>query len=143
MDIYSAAMQTMRPHQIDHNRSHLYLLMTHQAMNLVREFRNCGGHVEEILDEDTNLYWYYIPYGYTPYWQKYMRQAVEEYAWKFISGNEFNGKLTDWSDTHFDFSFSKCCRVPPHRNFYPMIRIALYSILSAYPVYAPMLKIPA
>lgn len=138
MDIYSAAVQTLKPSHIIHERSHLYILMSKDSLPLMREFRACGGHAEEILDEETQLYYYHVPFGYTPYWQRCIRKAVEDYAWEFYKANEFSGKLTDWSDENFERTYKSVCKVPPHKNFYPMIRVVLHSILSAYPVYEPV-----
>lgn len=131
MDIYAAAVQVMKPSQIHHKRSDLYLLMTWQILPYIREYRKNGGTVYEVENEESGLYYYYIPFGYTLYWHKKLREAVEKFAWEFIRVNEMNGTLTDWSDENFFKSFSHM-RTPPHQKFYDPIRITLHSILSAY-----------
>lgn len=131
MDIYAAAVQVMKPSQIHHKRSDLYLLMTWQILPYIREYRKNGGTVYEVENEESGLYYYYIPFGYTLYWHKKLREAVEKFAWEFIRVNEMNGTLTDWSDENFSKSFSHM-RTPPHQKFYDPIRITLHSILSAY-----------
>lgn len=131
MDIYAAAVQVMKPTQFYHVRSDLYLLMTWDILPYVREYRKNGGTVYEVEDQESGLFWYYIPYGYTLYWHKKLREAVEKYAWEFINRNESKGTMTDWSDENFRASFSHM-KTPPHEKFYDPIRITLHSILSAY-----------
>lgn len=131
MNIYSAAIQRMKPSQIDHRKSNLYLLMTSESMEIVREYRKAGGVVEEVIDSKTSLYWYHIPWAYTPYWQRYFRMITENYAWDFIHRNERNGRLADWSDESMLRTFAPL-KSPPHPNLYPAIRGALESILSYY-----------
>lgn len=131
MDIYAAAVQVMKPSQISHKRSDLYLLMTWQILPYIREYRKNGGTVYEIESKDTGLYYYYIPYGYTLYWHKKLREAVEKFAWEFIRVNETLGTMNDWSDENFTKTFAHM-KTPPHEKFYDPIRITLHSILSAY-----------
>ena len=131
MDIYAAAVNVMKPSQISHRRSDLYLLMTWQILPYIREYRKNGGTVYEIEDKETGLYYYYIPYGYTLYWHKKLRESVEKYAWEFIQQNEAKGTMTDWSNENFKVSFAHM-KTPPHEKFYDPIRVTLHSILSAY-----------
>lgn len=131
MNIYSLAMQRLKPSQIDHYKSDLYLLMSSESMAIVKEYRKSGGVVEEVIDNNTSLYWYYIPWAYTPYWQRYFRSITENYAWEFIRINERKGTLLDWSDESFLRSFASR-KMRPHHDLYPAIRGALESILSCY-----------
>lgn len=133
MNIYAAAMQVMRPGQIDHHRSDLYLLMTQESMQIVKEYRHLGGHAEQVEDVNTGLYWYYIPWGYMPYWQRHYRFITENFAWEFIDRNEHSPSLRDWSDENLRRTFS-AMKAPPHANLYPGIRCALSSILSVHNV---------
>lgn len=140
MNLYARAVQCMQPHQIDHFRSDLYLLMTTESLALVNEFRDCGGWVDHVVENDTGLYWYYIPWGYTPYWQKHFRSIVENLAWEFVQRNEHSYRIRDWSDNNLRVTFSSM-RKPPHSNLYPAIRGALGSILSAYAIHNSQVSI--
>lgn len=142
MNVYAAAVKTMKPYQINHFRSDLYLLMTYESMTIVTEYQRFGGHVEQIIDEKTGLYWYYIPWGYAPYWQRHYRFIVENFAWEFIDRNEHTPRLCDWSDKNFRRTFS-AMRTPPHTNLYPAIRGALNSILSVHSITGNNLRLQA
>lgn len=131
MDIYKEAVQTLKRTQIDHFKSDLYILMTHESINLIRKFRNYGGNVEEVVEEGTELYWYLIPFGYTPYWQRKYRAMIETFAWEFIAKNEQNGTLFDWSNKNMTRTYSDH-RVLPSVNVYESIRGALKTILASY-----------
>lgn len=142
MNVYAAASQVMKPEHIDHSRSDLYLLMTYDSMNIVNEYRKLGGHVEQVTDKKTGLFWYYIPWGYAPYWQRHYRFIVENFAWEFIDRNEHTPRLRDWSDRNLYRTFSSM-KAPPHSNLYPAIRGALGSILSAHSISNAQLRLPA
>lgn len=142
MNIYAAASQVMKPEHIDHSRSDLYLLMTYDSMNIVNEYRKLGGHVEQVTDKKTGLFWYYIPWGYMPYWQRHYRFIVENFAWEFIDRNEHTPRLRDWSDRNLYRTFSGM-KAPPHSNLYPAIRGALGSILSVHSISNAQLRLPA
>lgn len=133
MNVYAAANRVMKPKEISHFRSDLYLLMTYDSMNIVSEYRKLGGQVEQVFEPDTGLFWYYIPWGYTPYWQRHLRFIVENFAWQFIDRNEHSALLFDWSDQNLKNTFSSM-KSPPHVNLYPAIRGALNSILSVHSI---------
>ena len=135
MDVYSEAVRILAPNHIDHHRSDLFILMNWQSMPIIRQYRAQGGIVEEILEEGTQLYWYFIPWGYTPYWHRRFRASVENCAWHFIYRNDKTGTLSDWSDANLKKSFSDM-RIPPQANFYPAIRVALGAILQTYRIKA-------
>lgn len=142
MNVYAAAMKVMKPEQIRHSRSDLYLLMTYDSMNIVNEYRKLGGSVEQVADKDSGLFWYYIPWAYAPYWQRHYRFIVENFAWEFIDRNEHTRRLRDWSDKNFERTFS-AMKTPPHSNLYPAIRGALNSILSVHSITSNNLRLQA
>lgn len=131
MNIYAIAMQAMKPTQIDHRNSDLYLLMTNESMQIVSEYRKTGGKVQQVVHRRTGLYWYRLPWAYMPYWQRHFRNITENYAWDFINLNEHSSFLKDWSDNNFNRTFS-LLEKPPHPRMYPAIRGAIQSILSPY-----------
>lgn len=131
MNLYAKALNTLPADQIRHFRSDLCLRMSYPSMQLVSEYRKAGGVVDEVLDAGTQLYWYYIPWGYTPYWQRHYRFITENFAWEFIDRNAHSPYLRDWSNRNLQRTFSNM-KCPPHENLYPAIRGALCSIFSAY-----------
>lgn len=141
MNVYAAANKLMKPEQISHHRSDLYLLMTYDSMNIVHEYKKIGGQVEQVFEPSTGLYWYYIPWGYAPYWQRHYRFITENFAWEFIDRNEHTYRLFDWSDENFQQTFA-LMKAPPHANLYPAIRGALSSILSAHSITNACQRLP-
>lgn len=133
MNVYTAAMQVMKPHQIDHHRSDLYLLMTNESLQIVNRYRSLGGEVDQVCERETGLYWYFIPWGYMPYWQRHFRFITENFAWEFIDRNEHTHRLRDWSNENLCRTFASM-KTPPPANLYPGIRSAISSILSAHRV---------
>lgn len=136
MSLYAQALQSIPPHEIDHFRSTLYILMSYKSMPLVRAFAQHGGQYTQVRDANTGLYWYCIPWGYIPYWQRHMRFICENFAWEFIRRNEHTAGLQNWSDLHFQRTFLPM-KLPPHQNLYPYIRSAIRSILEPY-LYEPL-----
>lgn len=131
MNLYAEAINRLPPDQISHFRSDLCLRMSYDSMALVSAYRKQGGFVDEVQDANTQLYWYYIPWGYTPYWQRHYRFITENFAWEFIDRNCHSPYLRDWSNQNLKRTFS-AMKCPPHENLYPAIRGALCSIFSAY-----------
>lgn len=133
MDVYYEATMKLPHDQIDHYRSDLYILMSHRSRPIIEKFRKSGGSVEETLDEESGFYWYYIPFGYTPYWQRNYRAIIETLAWEFIAKNERRGSLYNWSDENMCRTYADH-KAPPHRNTYPAIKKTLEEILNYYDV---------
>lgn len=142
MNLYAAAMQVMKPHQINHRKSDLYLLMTYESMKIVAHYKQIGGYVDQVVEKSTGLFWYYVPWGYAPYWQRHYRFIVENFAWEFIDRNDHTSRLCDWSDANIRRTFASM-KSPPHPNLYPAIRGALNSILSAHSVTNNSLRLQA
>ena len=142
MNLYAAAVQTLKSNQIDHKRSDLYILMTNDSMPLIEEYRKSGGKVSYVIERKSGLYWYCIPWAYTPYWQRHFRFVTENFAWEFIDRNEHTPFLMDWTDQNLRETFESM-KTPPHSNLYPAIRGALHSILSVHGIYNRQARIPA
>jgi len=142
MNLYAAAVQSLKPSQIDHNRSDLYILMTNDSLSLINEYRSHGGKVRHVVERGSGLYWYHIPWGYTPYWQRHFRFITENFAWEFIDRNEHTPFLRDWTDENLRKTF-ETMKTPPNSNLYPAIRSAICSILSPHGIHSRQISLPA
>lgn len=62
-DIYKAALETMRPEDISHWCSDLYLRVTDRSRALVNSY-DYSKHVTTFVDNIDNELWYEIPFAY-------------------------------------------------------------------------------
>lgn len=143
-DLYMTAIHTLPPGHVQHRNSTLLLKMSMQSIPLVKQYRREGGDVQRTQDEN-RIWWYEIPFAYTPYWHRNLKSLSEEYAWRFFSRNESRGTLGDTTDENLRRTFAMD-RNPPPKNMYPLIRSCLSQILSMYgylPQNPSSLRIPA
>lgn len=74
-NIYEEAKKVMKPEQIDHHESDLYLMVTKESRKLVNDYEfkfNVTTFVSAIAP---HVLWYDIPFAYTPYWENLRRWA--------------------------------------------------------------------
>lgn len=129
-DLYMTAIRILPPGHIRHRNSALLLKMSMTSISLIKQYRIDGGEVERIQDVH-GVWWYKIPFAYTPYWHRNLKNLSEDYAWKFFMRNESRGTLDDTTDENLSRTF--CTEHnPPPRNMYPLIRSCLHQILSMY-----------
>lgn len=143
-DLYMTAIHTLPTGHVRHRNSTLLLRMSVQSIPLIKQYRRAGGNVERTQDKNC-VWWYKIPFAYTPYWHRNLKNMSEEYAWKFFSRNEERGTLGDTTDENLRRTFASEHNPPP-RNMYPLIRSCLHQILSMYgylPQNPSSLRIPA
>lgn len=143
-DLYMTAIHTLPPGYVRHRNSTLLLRMSMPSISLVKQYRREGGTVERMQDVN-GVWWYKIPFAYTPYWHRNLKSLSEEYAWRFFSRNESMGTLGDTTDENLRRTFA-ADRNPPPKNMYPLIRSCLSQILSMYgylPQSPSSLRIPA
>ena len=69
-NIYDAAVKTMRPGDIDHHCSDLYLRVNDISRNLVNQYR-FKSLVTTFVDQIDHVLWYDIPFAYTPDYIEY------------------------------------------------------------------------
>lgn len=65
-------MKVMKPNEIDHHCSDLYLKVTEESDKLIEnyEFRGLVTTFKSIRPDDKGSLWYDIPFGYIPEWQR-------------------------------------------------------------------------
>jgi hypothetical protein len=69
-NIYEEALKTMKPEQISHHMTDLYLMVTDESRKLVAQYDfrcNVTTFVSAIAP---HVPWYEIPFAYTPGWER-------------------------------------------------------------------------
>lgn len=69
-NIYEEAIRIMKPEQIDHHATDLYLMVTKESRELISRYefkRNVTTFVSAIAP---HVLWYEIPFAYTPGWER-------------------------------------------------------------------------
>lgn len=72
VNIYSAAVEQMKPKDIDHCNSDLYLRVNDISKKLVNEFK-FKNLVTTFIDQIDGVLWYEIPFAYLPDYPNYYK----------------------------------------------------------------------
>lgn len=71
MEIYEKAVEQMRPEDIDHHESDLYLRVNPISRKIIEECPPaCVSTFRSAHKEDKGALWYDIAFAYTPFWQE-------------------------------------------------------------------------
>lgn len=68
-NIYEYAIKTMKPEEIDHHYSDLYLKVNKQSKKLLLDYEFRNNVTMFISNIPPYVYWFDIPFAYTPYWK--------------------------------------------------------------------------
>ena len=69
-NIYEKALQCMKPDEIDHHETDLYLLVNETSKALVNEYDYKNLVTVFISNIEPRVPWYEIPFAYSPGWKK-------------------------------------------------------------------------
>lgn len=69
MSLYEEAKKVMKPEEIDHWQSDLYLKVTPQSKQLVNSYEY-RANVKVFRDEVEHRPWFDIPFEYKPWWDE-------------------------------------------------------------------------
>lgn len=71
MGIYEKTVERMKPEDIDHHESDLYLRVDQISKKIVKECPSaCVSTFKSAHEEDKGVLWYDIAFAYTPFWQE-------------------------------------------------------------------------
>ena len=69
-NIFEEAVKTMKPEQIDHHQTDLYLMVTSESRELVKQYDFRASVTTFVSSIAPHVLWYDIPFAYTPGWKQ-------------------------------------------------------------------------
>lgn len=73
--VYEKLVAVMKPEDIDHHESDLYVRWTNASEKVLEECgKGSGLWVESFRDQITGKLWFDIPFAYTPFWEERARK---------------------------------------------------------------------